>query len=140
MLRGDQNLRGKEMARVLVVDDEEAIRFTFQRFLTDAGHEVSVAEYENDAREILSANEFDVAVIDRILPDGNSGLDLMKEIKNLQLSCEVIMISGLPMFRDSSKAEEDEPFTYLTKPIRGSEIVQHVEEAVKESMLKEEVA
>ncbi len=117
------------MARVLVVDDEEAIRFTFQRFLTDAGHEVSLAAHVNDAREILSDNEFDVAVIDRILSDGNNGMDLMKEIKKLQLSCEVIMISGFPMFKDSSKAEEDEPFTYLTKPIRGNEIVQSVEEA-----------
>ncbi len=125
------------MARVLVVDDEEAIRFTFQYFLTDAGHEVSLASHENDAREILSDNEFDVAVIDRILSDSNSGTDLMKEIKRLQLSCKVIMISGLPMFKDSSKGEDDEPFTYLTKPIKGSEIVQHVEQAAKESMLKE---
>ncbi len=120
------------MARVLVVDDEESIRFTFQRFLTDAGHEVSLAEHENDAREILSDNEFDVAVIDRLLSDGNSGMSLIKEVKSLQLSCEVIMMSGLPMFNDSSEAKEDEPFTYLTKPIRGSEIVQYVEEAVKE--------
>jgi len=121
------------MARVLVVDDEEAIRVTFQYFLTNAGHEVSLAAYENDARRILSDNEFDVAVIDRNLSDGN-GMDLMKEIKKLQLSCEVIMMSGFPMFSDSSKAEEDEPFTYLTKPIRGDEIVKYVEEAVKESM------
>lgn len=122
------------MARVLVVDDEEAIRFTFQRFLTDAGHEVSLAAHENDARLILSENEFDVAVIDRMLSDGSNGMVLMNEIKNLQQSCEVIMMSGFPMFRESSKAEEDEPFTYLTKPIRGKEIVQYVEEAVKESM------
>ena len=128
------------MARVLVVDDEEAIRFTFHRFLTDAGHEVSLAAHENDAREIFSRNEFDVAVIDRTLSDGDTGMVLMKEIKNLQLSCEVIMMSGYPIFSDSSKAEEDESFTYLTKPIRGSEIVQYVEEAAKESMLNEEAS
>ncbi len=44
------------MARVLVVDDEEAIRFVFHRFLTDAGYEVLLAEHTTDAREFLLAS------------------------------------------------------------------------------------
>jgi len=70
-----------KMTKVRVVDDDEAIRFVFGRFLADAGQEVSLAEHENDAGEILSDNEFDVAVVDRILSDGQNGLVLIKEIK-----------------------------------------------------------
>ncbi len=121
------------MTKVLVVDDEEAIRFVFQRFLTDAGYEVALAEHENDAREWLSADEFDVAVVDRILSDGKSGMDLIKAIKKAQPSCEVIMMSGFPTFHDSPELAEGETFAYLTKPVRKDQIVRAVEEAAEKS-------
>ncbi len=128
------------MARVLVVDDEEAIRFAFHRFLTDAGYEVLLAEHATEAREILADNEFDVAVIDRILPDGMNGVDLIRKIKKLQPSCEVIMISGFPTFDDSPGGTEVTPFTYLTKPVRRNEILRSVEEAAEKSKSKENVS
>ena len=120
----------KEMTKVLVVDDEEAIRFVFERFLADAGYEVSLAEHENDAREILSANEFDVAVVDRVLSDGQNGMDLIKEIKESQPLCEIIMMSGFPIFHNAPEIAEGGLFAYLTKPVRKDDIVRAVEEAV----------
>jgi len=127
------------MTKVLVVDDEEAIRFAFERFLTDAGHEVLLAEHENDAREFLSNNRFDVAVIDRILPGGKNGMDLIKSIKKSQPSCEVIMISGFPTFDDSSGVTEGNLFAYLTKPVKRSEIVYSVEKAAEKSRSSKEM-
>ena len=59
------------MAKVLVVDDEESIRFSYNKFLTEAGHDVVVASHLLDAKAILKKNEFDVAVIDRLLENGN---------------------------------------------------------------------
>ncbi len=101
------------MARVLVVDDEEAIQFSFERFLTNAGHDVSWASHESDARAILSVNNFDVAVIDRILSGGFSGNELLKEIKESQPFCKVIMMLRFPVFDSLSDAAEDKPFAYL---------------------------
>lgn len=124
------------MARVLVVDDDEAIGFALHRFLTDAGHEVSLAANGNDARDIIEDKEFDVAVIDRILPDGKSGMDVFKEIKRYQSSCEVIMMSGLPLLNNSAGKNKDEPFIHLTKPVAGSEIVRSVEKAAKKASQK----
>ena len=126
----------KKMTKVLVVDDEEAIRFVFGRFLADAGYEVSLAEHENDARQILSANEFDVAVVDRVLSDGQDGMDLIKEIKESQPSCEIIMISGFPTFHDAPEMPEDRPYVYLTKPVRKDDIVRAVDEAVEKRRRK----
>jgi len=131
----DINKRRK-MARVLVVDDEEAIRLTLHRFLTDAGHEVLLAENGNDARDILADKKFDVAVIDKILPDGKSGMDVIREIKRYQSSCEVILMSGFPLSNDSAEGNEDEPFIYLTKPVAGNEIVRSVEKAAKKASQK----
>jgi DNA-binding NtrC family response regulator len=124
------------MTKVLIVDDEEAIRFVFHRFLTDAGYEVSLAVHEDDAREFLSADEFDVAVIDRVLSDGKNGMDLIQEIRRAQPSCEVIMMSGFPTFNDTPELTEGEPFPYLTKPVRKDEIVRAVEAAAEKSKTK----
>jgi len=125
------------MTKVLVVDDEEAIRFVFQRFLSDAGYEVSLAAHQNDAMEFLSTKEFDVAVVDRILSDGKNGMDLIKEIKKSQPSCEVIMMSGFPTFNDSPELGEQESFTYLAKPVKKDDIVRAVGEAAEKSKSKQ---
>ncbi len=128
------------MTKVLVIDDEEAIRFVFQRFLSDAGYEVSLAAHENDARNFLSAQEFDVAVVDRILPGGESGLEILKEIRTSQPSCEVIMMSGMPLYQISPESTEGDPIVYLTKPIKKAEIVQAVKNAAEKSKIKKEHA
>ncbi len=128
----------EKVPKVLVVDDEESIRLVCKEFLTKAGYEVSVAEREIDAKEILSANKFDVAVVDQILPNGQRGIDLLKEIKRSQPSCAVIMMSGFPSSDSLSESAEYEAFSYLTKPVNREEIVQVVTEAIGKGKSKRE--
>ena len=127
------------MARILVVDDEESIRFSFQKFLSNAGHEITVAENIIDARAILSDNEFDVAVIDRILKDGQNGLDLVKHIREVNPFCEPILISAYPNFRSAAETLQYETFAYLTKPVKQEEICRVVEEAACKNKKKKEI-
>jgi DNA-binding NtrC family response regulator len=124
--------RGKrDMAKVFVVDDEESIRFSFNRMLTDAGHEVIVAGHSVDAKAILAVNEFDVAVIDRILTGGETGLELIKCIKKMQPSCETILISAYPTRKSAAEALQYETFAYLNKPVKKEELCRVVKEAVR---------
>lgn len=127
------------MAKILVVDDEESIRFSFQKFLSNTKHEVTVAENIIDARAILSGNEFDVAVIDRILKDGQNGLDLVKHIRKVQPFCETILISAYPTFRSAAETLQYETFAYLTKPVKQEEICRVVEEAACRNKNKKEI-
>ncbi len=124
------------MTRVLVVDDEEAIRFVFRKFLGDAGCDVIVASHKIDAMTMLASNEFDVAVVDYLLPDGYNGIELLKKIRQNQPFCEVILISGLPTKKTASEAASNDAFAYLAKPIRKDVIVQVVEEAFIERQKK----
>lgn len=117
------------MARILVVDDEESIRFSFQMFLSNAGHEVAVAENTINAMDILSGNEFDIAVIDRILKDGQNGLDFIKYVRNVQPLCEPILISAYPSFSSAAETLQYNIFAYLTKPVKQEEICRVVKEA-----------
>lgn len=104
------------MARVLVVDDEKSIRSSLNKILTDAGHEVAVLTHPVDARAVMAAKRFDVAIVDRILSDGQNGCDLVKHIKNVQPFCETILMSAYPTFEFAAEMLQYETFAYLTKP------------------------
>ena len=71
----------KENPSVLVVDDEETICYALKKFLTDSGFHVSVAYDVLEAKELINDRIFDVAVVDRMLPDGQNGIDLIKLLR-----------------------------------------------------------
>ena len=55
-------------AKILVVDDEESLRYTFNSFLSDEGHEVSTAENYDEALEQITNNNFDLIFMDIQMP------------------------------------------------------------------------
>ena len=125
------------MASILIVDDEESIRFTYKRFLTDAGYDVAVASHFIEAKSLLPANEFEVAIVDRVLGESN-GIELVKHIKEVQPFCEPILISGFPSFKSASETLQYDVFAYLTKPILKKKLCQTVDGAVKKNRIKKE--
>ncbi len=125
------------MPRVLVVDDAESIRFSFRKILSRAGYDVIVASHMIDAKAILPANEFDVAIIDRLL-ESFDGIDLIKHIKIVQPYCETILVSAYPTFKSASETLKLNAFAYLTKPVKKDELCQAVGEAVLKARSKRE--
>ena len=126
------------MASILIVDDEESIRFTYKRFLTDAGYDVAVASHFIEAKSLLPANEFEVAIVDRVLGESN-GIELVKHIKEVQPFCEPVLISGFPSFKSASETLQYDVFAYLTKPILKKKLCQTVDGAVKKNRIKKVV-
>jgi len=121
---------------VLIVDDEESMRATLKRILAAAGCDVTVATGPGDALAILSANDFDVALVDRILPQSAGGVQLIKQIKSLQPFCQTILMSGFPSFESAADTLRDGTFAYITKPFERDTICQMVSEAVQQSASK----
>ena len=103
-------------ARILVIDDEESIRFTFERFLTAAGYIVATAESCSEALARINETSFDVVFADIILGDG-TGIDILREIKARGLSCPVIMITGDPGVETAADSIRLGAFDYIPKPI-----------------------
>jgi DNA-binding NtrC family response regulator len=66
--------------RILVVEDHSDTLQALSNLLTHFGHEISVADDAQSAREIIHAKELDVVLADIALPDG-SGYDLVAEAK-----------------------------------------------------------
>ena len=124
------------MAKILVVDDEEAIRVVYKSLLCDMGHEVLVAQDAEETKSILSEEELDVAIVDRILRGEEDGVSILKLIKAKQPLCQAILFSGYPTFNSASEAVRCNAFDYLTKPIEKTKLCEVVMAAVKEKKLR----
>ncbi|MCF8070217.1 MAG: sigma 54-interacting transcriptional regulator [Desulfobacterales bacterium] len=126
---------GFENSKILIVDDEQSIRFNFTRFLTGEGYDVKTAIDFDSAIELLVSFEPDLVIADIIL-GGHTGIDLLREIKG-KMRCPVIMITGEPNIDTSSVAVRLGAFDYLSKPIRKFELLKVVLNALELKQLKD---
>jgi DNA-binding NtrC family response regulator len=102
--------------KVLVVDDEQGIRLTFDIFLSDEGYDVTTASNYAEAVNRISERDFDVIFADLIL-DGVSGMDILREVRRRDPSLPVVMMTGAPSDDTDQEAASLGVFEYLTKPV-----------------------
>lgn len=125
------------MARILIVDDERSIRFTLTEFLRRDGHEVESAEDVASALTVLRSGAWDVLVTDIVMP-GVSGVDLLRQARQLVPEVQVIVMTGEPTVETASEAVRAGANDYLVKPISKSAIQRAVGNAVKIKGLSDE--
>ncbi|RJQ53846.1 MAG: response regulator [Nitrospiraceae bacterium] len=123
--------------RILIIDDEEGIRFTFRKFLEARDFEVSLAKDFEEAMERISGGDFDVIFADIILR-GKTGIDILREIKNKKLNCPVIMITGYPNIETASEAIRLGAFDYLPKPIQKDALFHAIDVALQHKSVIDE--
>ncbi len=121
-------------SRILIVDDEEAIRYAFSSFMTKDGFEVLTAKDYSSAIEIISSTDLDVMFIDIVL-GGHSGLDILREVKSKALHCPVVMITGTPNLESSIDAIRIGAFDYMFKPIRKENVLRVTNSALQHKKL-----
>jgi two-component system response regulator HydG len=122
---------------ILVVDDEESIRYTFRHFLTEQGYTVSCAADYGEGIALLRENGCDLVFADIILP-GRSGIDLLKEAKEILPDALVIMITGAPSVDTAAESLRIGAFDYIIKPIRQDTLLRTVNIALKHKAVREE--
>src|SRR5688572_3543206 len=97
---------------ILVIDDEPGLRDMLLFGLTDRGYDVSAAASGEQAIEKISHHVFDVVVCDIMMP-GKNGLEVLKEIKTLQPSIEVIMATGYANLETAVESMKQGAFDYI---------------------------
>lgn len=127
--------RGK--GSVLIVDDEESIRFAFHKHLTDLGYSVRAASSFDEALDLLNENRFEVIIIDIILR-GASGMDLFRRIKEEGRKAAIIIITGAPNIDTATEAVRLGAYDYLLKPVKLEKLRAIVKKAIEEIRIKEE--
>jgi len=126
------------MAKILIIDDEESIRFTFDSFLSDLGHEVSTARDYHEAMEKVTNEDFDLIFLDIIL-GGLTGVDLLIDLKKKRdLRCPVVMITGYPNVETASEAVRLGAFDYISKPVRQDTLLHTTNLALQHKALQDE--
>jgi len=110
---------------ILVIDDEESIRFTFERFLTLEGYSVVTARDCREAWARINEGAVDLVFADIVLPDG-TGMDVLGEIKRTQPACPVIMMTAYPSVETARESLRLGASDYITKPVRQQEVIDSV--------------
>jgi len=87
------------MRRILIVDDEEDIRFSLRLLLKDAGYAIMVAGDGIAAEELLNENEFDLIITDLVMSN-MEGIELITSIKRNFPEVKIIAMSGGGMMID----------------------------------------
>ena len=101
--------------RILVVEDHRETLQALSRLLTHFGHEISLADGVQSARDIIDSKKFDVVPSDIALPDGN-GYDVISEAKRKQ-PVKAVALTGFGATADIQRGKEAGFDFHLTKPI-----------------------
>jgi PAS domain S-box-containing protein len=124
------------MKRILVVDDEESLCFTFERFLKNEGYDVSCAMSFNEAKHEISKKKFDLVFADQVLQD-KSGSELLHYIKNLGLNIPVVMITGNPNLDTAASALKFGAYDYLSKPVKKDTLIKTAKSVLNQRFIEE---
>jgi DNA-binding NtrC family response regulator len=124
--------------KILVVDDEQLIRWTLTEALRGWGYVPVEAETVAAALSRFEAEQPPVVLLDINLPDG-SGLDVLREIKRRQPSTVVIMITANVMIDDTLAALRGGAYDFIGKPINLEELQVTIRNGVEAQRLRKEV-
>ena len=91
------------MAKILIVDDEEHIRFLYSEELAEAGYEVITAESGLGLLDLIEKEKPDLIVLDIKMVDYN-GLDLLQDIRNKFYDMPVILCTAYDTFKEDMKS------------------------------------
>jgi len=122
---------------VLIADDDASFRRVLQYQLKEAGYEVVSAEDGEKALEAFSKERVSAVLTDLDMP-GISGIDLLKEIKQLSPDVPVIVITAFGTIDSAVDAMKAGAYHYLTKPVNRDVLLHTLDQALRFSGLMAE--
>jgi excisionase family DNA binding protein len=121
--------RPHDKARILIVDDEPAVRAMLERALSDADYEVAAVGDGPAALDRLREADYDLLIIDLKMP-GMDGLSVVRAVRRRSLGLPVIVITGFSTEASAIEAINLGVSGYLTKPFRVPRIISVTKRAL----------
>lgn len=115
---------------ILIVEDEQIIRETLAEFLQSEGFEVRATGTVTEALKIARERDYDVAVCDIQLPDGD-GVKLLRQLHRINPAIFVLIISAYATVENAVEAFTAGAFDYLVKPVRFEELTNRLQRLFK---------
>jgi len=124
-------------ARILIIDDEVAIRESLDTMLTLEGFSVTMASDGAAGMELLSRNQYDLLLLDLALP-GESGLDLLPRIVEMHPQLPVIMITAFGTMGNVVDAIRAGAENFVQKPWDNEKLLADIRTAIARHKAEEE--
>ncbi len=135
-----------EKIEILVVDDEEVIRYGIKRVLEGQDFSVETCDSGHKAIERLQEKDFGLIITDLKMP-GMDGIEVLKSVKTLQPDIPVILITGYASIDTAVEAIKNGATEYISKPFTPDVLLEKVRQSLsqrkiptEETCFKEEVS
>ena len=122
---------------LLLVDDDADFRETVARRFMRRGFQVQEATHGEQALQLASLRQFDVVVLDMVMP-GLSGIQVLEQLKLANPESEVILLTGQGTIETAVQAMKLGAFDFLTKPFPLAELEALIEKAYERRQLRKE--
>lgn len=117
---------------ILVIDDDEAMRFMLQMKLFQSGFNVTLAASGTHAMQILqTSKKFDLVLCDLKMPM-KTGIDVIKYMKDNRIDCPLIIVTGFPEKEKIIAAAQMGVQDVMVKPVRHQDLLKMIRSKLKE--------
>ncbi len=116
--------------KILVVEDEADVVSVIRRTLDEAGYEVSVAMDGNSGYQLAKANDFDLLVLDIMMP-GMNGLELCRRLRNEKINAPILMLTALNSTENIVAGLDSGADDYLPKPFHFNELLARIRSLIR---------
>jgi len=124
---------------ILLVDDDEGIRFGFTKFLIKAGYEVTAAITLAGAKKEILAHRYDAVLLDLILPDGN-GIDWISSLRENYPAIAIVVITGVGDIPRAVEAMQRGADNFLAKPVNMQNVDVFLRKSLELEILRKSVS
>jgi len=118
-----------EKNRILVVDDDEVVRWSYLRSLQSISRDVAAASDGEQALQTMEQNPFDVVLLDIRMP-GQDGMSVLRTIKQKWPDSEVVIITGYPTVDSAKEAVRLGACDYVAKPVGPQDVINIADAAM----------
>ena len=122
---------------ILIVDDEEIMREILETLLTREGYDVRVTSSGADGLDVARSTQLDAMIVDLMMP-GMDGMAVLDEIRRLDESLPVLMITAFASVENAIAAMKRGAFDYITKPFKNDEVLLVLRNAIEQRRLARE--
>ncbi|MFA6596136.1 MAG: response regulator transcription factor [Ignavibacteriaceae bacterium] len=116
--------------KLLLIEDEKDLAGTISSYLKEEDYLIESAHSYSEAFEKIHLSEYDCALVDLMLPDGN-GIDLVKKLKEVNQKCGIIIISAKESLEDKITGLNLGADDYITKPFHLAELNARIKSVIR---------
>ncbi|MCD6379498.1 sigma-54-dependent Fis family transcriptional regulator [bacterium] len=127
-----------KLKKIMIVDDEKAIRWSLGEALKNAGYETRESENAKEALETFIIDPADLVILDLKLPDLN-GLEVLRKLKKIDETIPVIMMTAYGQIETAVEAIRCGAYDFILKPFQLEKMMITIKNAFEKSKLKDEL-